>query len=425
MATSLTPLTQLAAWQALEAHQSKARGLQPAQAVRRGPQARRAPDGGGGGHPPRLLQAPGHRRDPRAAAAPGRGVRPAGPHRGHVPAASTSTSPRTGPCCTWPCARRKGQVDHRGRGRRGAPGARGAGADGALRRPGARSGTGSGTPAKPVRNIVNIGIGGSDLGPVMAFEALRHYSQRDLTFRFVSNVDGTDFAEATRDLDPEETLFIVSSKTFTTLETMTNAATARDWALAGLERRGRGGPALRGGLHQRRRGGQFGIDTENMFGFWDWVGGRYSMTSAIGLSTMIAIGPEHYRAMLAGFHEMDEHFRTAPVRARTCRRSWGCWPSGTATSSARQRWRCCPTTSTSSASPPTSSSSPWRATASGSPWTARESTTRPAPVYWGEPGHQRPALLLPAAAPGDPAGPLRLHRLRPVPEPPGPPPRRC
>ena len=176
-----------------------------------------------------------------------------------------------------------------------------------------RSGAWKGHTGKPIRNVVNIGIGGSDLGPVMAYEALRHYSQRSLNFRFVSNVDGTDVAEATQDLDPQETLFIVSSKTFTTLETMSNAETARAWLLRGL-----GGDAKATAKHfvavstNAAKVAQFGIDTANMFGFWDWVGGRYSMDSAIGLSTMIAVGPENFRALLAGFHEMDEHFRTAP-----------------------------------------------------------------------------------------------------------------
>ena len=176
-----------------------------------------------------------------------------------------------------------------------------------------RSGEWKGHTGKRIRNVVNIGIGGSDLGPVMAYEALRHYSQRDMTFRFVSNVDGTDFAEATSDLDPSETLFIVSSKTFTTLETMTNAHTARDWSLAGL-----GGDDKSVAKHfvavstNAAEVAKFGIDTANMFGFWDWVGGRYSMDSAIGLSTMLAIGGENFRDMLGGFHQMDEHFRTAP-----------------------------------------------------------------------------------------------------------------
>jgi glucose-6-phosphate isomerase len=176
-----------------------------------------------------------------------------------------------------------------------------------------RSGEWKGFTDKPIRNVVNIGIGGSDLGPVMAYEALRHYSKRDMTFRFVSNVDSTDFAEAVQDLDAEETLFIVSSKTFTTLETMTNAHTARTWLLEKL-----GGHESAIAKHfvavstNAAEVTKFGIDTANMFGFWDWVGGRYSMDSAIGLSTMLAIGPENYREMLAGFHEMDEHFRTAP-----------------------------------------------------------------------------------------------------------------
>ena len=176
-----------------------------------------------------------------------------------------------------------------------------------------RGGAWRGHTGKPIRNIVNIGIGGSDLGPVMAYEALKHYSDRAMTFRFVSNVDGTDFAEATRDLDPAETLFIISSKTFTTLETMTNARSARNWSLAGL-----GGDEKSVAKHfvavstNAKEVTKFGIETANMFGFWDWVGGRYSMDSAIGLSTMLAIGPDNFRAMLGGFHEIDEHFRTAP-----------------------------------------------------------------------------------------------------------------
>jgi len=176
-----------------------------------------------------------------------------------------------------------------------------------------RSGAWKGHTGKPIRNIINIGIGGSDLGPVMAYEALKHYSERSTTFRFVSNVDGTDFAEAVHDLDPTETLFIVSSKTFTTLETMTNAQSARDWSLKGL-----GGDPKAVAKHfvavstNTAKVSEFGIDTANMFGFWDWVGGRYSMDSAIGLSTMLAVGPDNFRALLAGFHEMDEHFRTTP-----------------------------------------------------------------------------------------------------------------
>jgi glucose-6-phosphate isomerase len=176
-----------------------------------------------------------------------------------------------------------------------------------------RSGAWKGHTGKRIRNAVNIGIGGSDLGPVMAYEALRHYSDRSMTFRFVSNVDGTDFAEATRDLEPAETLFIVSSKTFTTLETMTNAHTARAWSLAGL-----GGDERSVAKHfvavstNAGEVAKFGIDPANMFGFWDWVGGRYSMDSAIGLSTMLAIGPDGFRSLLDGFHQMDEHFRSAP-----------------------------------------------------------------------------------------------------------------
>jgi len=176
-----------------------------------------------------------------------------------------------------------------------------------------RRGAWKGHTGKRIKNVVNIGIGGSDLGPVMAYEALKHYSQRTLTFRFVSNVDGADFVEAVHDLAPAETLFIVSSKTFTTLETMTNAESARAWLLAGL-----GGNAKAVAKHfvavstNVEKVSAFGIDTANMFGFWDWVGGRYSMDSAIGLSTMLAVGPKNFQALLAGFHEMDEHFRTAP-----------------------------------------------------------------------------------------------------------------
>ena len=175
-----------------------------------------------------------------------------------------------------------------------------------------RSGEWKGHTGKRIRNVINIGIGGSDLGPVMAYEALKFYSQRDLTFRFVSNVDGADFFEATRDLDAEETLFIVSSKTFTTLETMTNARTAREWALKILKDEKAVAKHFVAVSTNTAKVEAFGIDTANMFGFWDWVGGRYSMDSAIGLSTMIAIGPEQFRAMLSGFHTMDEHFRTTP-----------------------------------------------------------------------------------------------------------------
>jgi glucose-6-phosphate isomerase len=176
-----------------------------------------------------------------------------------------------------------------------------------------RNGEWKGHTGKHIRNVINIGIGGSDLGPVMAYEALRHYSDRSITFRFISNVDGTDFAEAVRDLDPAETLFIISSKTFTTLETMTNANTARAWSLAGLQSDEKSiAKHFVAVSTNSAEVAKFGIDTANMFEFWDWVGGRYSMSSAIGLSTMVAIGPENFRSMLSGLHQMDEHFRTAP-----------------------------------------------------------------------------------------------------------------
>jgi glucose-6-phosphate isomerase len=176
-----------------------------------------------------------------------------------------------------------------------------------------RSGEWKGHTGKPIRNVVNVGIGGSDLGPVMAYEALRHYSRREMSFRFVSNVDGTDFAEATRDLDPAETLFVISSKTFTTLETMTNAQTARQWTLDALGDEAAIAKHFVAVSTNAAGVSEFGIDTANMFGFWDWVGGRYSMDSAIGLSTMLAIGPEAFAEMLAGFHAMDEHFIEAPI----------------------------------------------------------------------------------------------------------------
>jgi glucose-6-phosphate isomerase len=176
-----------------------------------------------------------------------------------------------------------------------------------------RGGEWRGHTGKPIRNVINIGIGGSDLGPVMAYEALRHYSKREMTFRFVSNVDGTDFVEATRDLDPEETLFIVSSKTFTTLETMTNARSARKWALDRLGDEAAIAKHFVAVSTNEKEVSEFGIDTENMFGFWEWVGGRYSMDSAIGLSTMIAVGPQRFEEMLSGFHAIDEHFLEAPT----------------------------------------------------------------------------------------------------------------
>jgi glucose-6-phosphate isomerase len=176
-----------------------------------------------------------------------------------------------------------------------------------------RSGEWKGYTGKPIKNVINVGIGGSDLGPVMAYEALRHYSKRDMTFRFVSNVDSTDFVEATRDLNADETLFIISSKTFGTLETLTNATSARDWVVGELGSEDAVAKHFVAVSTNAERVAKFGIDTANMFGFWDWVGGRYSMDSAIGLSTMVAIGPEGFGEMLAGFHEMDEHFRTTPL----------------------------------------------------------------------------------------------------------------
>jgi glucose-6-phosphate isomerase len=176
-----------------------------------------------------------------------------------------------------------------------------------------RSGDWKGYTGKPIKNVINVGIGGSDLGPVMAYEALRHYSTRDITFRFVSNVDSTDFTEATRDLNPDETLFIISSKTFGTLETLTNATSARDWVVSALGSEDAVAKHFVAVSTNADRVAKFGIDTANMFGFWDWVGGRYSMDSAIGLSTMVAVGPDGFAEMLAGFHDMDEHFRTAPL----------------------------------------------------------------------------------------------------------------
>ena len=178
-----------------------------------------------------------------------------------------------------------------------------------------RSGEFKGFTGKPIKNVINIGIGGSDLGPVMAYEALRHYCTRDITFRFVSNVDSTDFAEAVRDLSADETLFIISSKTFGTLETLTNATSARDWVVSALGSSDAVANHFVAVSTNAERVSEFGIDTANMFGFWDWVGGRYSMDSAIGLSTMIALGPDQFDEMLAGFHDLDEHFRTAPLAA--------------------------------------------------------------------------------------------------------------
>ena len=275
-----------------------------------------------------------------------------------------------------------------------------------------RGGAWTGSTGKRIRNVVNIGIGGSDLGPVMAYEALRYYSDRSLTFRFVSNVDGTDFVEAVRDLDPAETLFIVSSKTFTTLETMSNARSAREWSLAGV-----GGDAAAVAKHfvavstNAVEVGKFGIDTANMFAFWDWVGGRYSMESAIGLSTMLAIGPDHFRAMLDGFHEMDEHFRTAPFAQNlpVLLGLLGVWNTnflGAATVAVLpydQYLKRFPAY--------------LQQLTMESNGKQRDARRRSDPVrhlsgLLGRAGHQWPALLLPADSPGDAVHPVRLHRLR-------------
>ena len=279
-----------------------------------------------------------------------------------------------------------------------------------------RGGEWRGHTGKPIRNVVNIGIGGSDLGPVMAYEALRHYSHREMTFRFVSNIDGTDFVECTRDLDPQETLFIISSKTFTTLETMTNAHSARDWSLAGL-----GGDEAAVAKHfvavstNADEVTEFGIDTDNMFGFWEWVGGRYSMDSAIGLSTMLAIGPARFEEMLAGFHTMDEHFRGADpgsnlpmimgllsvwygdlFGAETC----GVFPYD-------QYLHRFPAY----LQQLTMESNGKHVTLAG-----EHVDYDTGAIFWGEPGTNGAAQLLPADPPGDAADPGRLHRLRPLAE---------
>ena len=277
-----------------------------------------------------------------------------------------------------------------------------------------RSGEWKGHTGKRIRNVINIGIGGSDLGPVMAYEALRHYSDRGMTFRFVSNVDGTDFAEAVRDLDPSETLFIVSSKTFTTLETMTNAHSARDWSLAGL-----GGDEKSIARHfvavstNAAEVAKFGIDTANMFGFWDWVGGRYSMDSAIGLSTMLAIGPENFRAMLDGFHQMDEHFRTAPFERNlpVLMGLLGIWYTDFFGS---QTVAVLPYEQYLKRFPAylqqlTMESNGKHVTLDGD-----ASYLPDRPDLLGRAGDQRPALVLSIDPPGDPADPLRLYRLCPA-----------
>ena len=276
-----------------------------------------------------------------------------------------------------------------------------------------RAGEWTGHTGKRIRNVVNIGIGGSDLGPVMAYEALRHYSSRAMTFRFVSNVDGIDLVEATRDLDPAETLFIVSSKTFTTLETMTNAQSARDWLLGGL-----GVDATAVAKHfvavstNAAKVSAFGIDTANMFGFWDWVGGRYSMDSAIGLSTMIAVGPEHFRSMLDGFHRMDEHFRTAPFE-QNLPVLMGLLSVWYTNFFGAQTIAVLPYENYLKRFPAylqqlTMESNGKRVTMDGEPVTVRHQ-----PDLLGRARHERAALVLPADAPGHAARPVRFHRLCP------------
>ena len=274
-----------------------------------------------------------------------------------------------------------------------------------------RSGAWQGHTGKRIRNIVNVGIGGSDLGPVMAYEALKHFSDRSLTFRFVSNVDSTDFAEATHDLDPAETLFVISSKTFTTLETMTNAHTAREWSLKGF-----GGDQKAVAKHfvavstNAAKVSEFGIDTANMFEFWDWVGGRYSMDSAIGLSTMLAIGPAGFRAMLDGFHQMDEHFRTAPF-AQNLPVLMGLLAVWYTDFFDAQTIAVLPYEQYLKRFPAylqqlTMESNGKHVTLGGA---ARRLRYRR--DLLGRARHQRPAFLLPADSPGHAADPLRLHRL--------------
>ena len=279
-----------------------------------------------------------------------------------------------------------------------------------------RSGAWQGLTGKPIRNVVNIGIGGSDLGPVMAYRALRHYSRRDLTFRFVSNVDGTDFAEATRDLDPAETLFVVCSKTFTTLETMTNATTARRWLLDGL-----GGDEAAIARHfvavstNLEDVAAFGIDPANAFGFWDWVGGRYSMDSAIGLSTMLAIGPEGFARLLDGFHAMDEHFRTAPLGENlpVLMGLLGLWYTdffGAQTAAVL------PYDQYLERFPAYLQQLTMESNGKSVRIDSARGRRRHGARLLGRARHERAAQLLPADPPGHPADPLRLHLLRSEPQ---------
>ena len=275
-----------------------------------------------------------------------------------------------------------------------------------------RDGAWKGHTGKPVRNIINIGIGGSDLGPVMAYEAMRHYSDRNLTVRFVSNVDGTDFAEATRELDPAETLFIISSKTFTTLETMTNAHSARSWSLAALGNEAAVAKHFVAVSTNAAEVAKFGIDTKNMFGFWDWVGGRYSMDSAIGLSTMIAVGADNFRAMLSGFHSIDEHFRTAPFEPQPA------GPDGPARSLVQRFLRRANRRGAAVRAIPQALSRLSPAADDGVQRQARHARRRARRLsdrtdLLGRARHQRPAFVLPAHPPGDETDPVRLYRLLP------------
>ena len=283
-----------------------------------------------------------------------------------------------------------------------------------------RSGDWKGQTGKRIRNVVNIGIGGSDLGPVMAYEALRHYSQRDLTFRFVSNVDGTDIAEATRDLDPEETLFVVSSKTFTTLETIRNATTAREWLLAKLTDDAAVAKHFVAVSTNAAEVSKFGIDTANMFGFWDWVGGRYSMDSAIGLSTMVAVGPDNFQKLLAGFHAIDEHFRSAPFE-RNLPVLLGLLTVWYSDFFDAQTIAILPYDQYLKRFPAYLQQLTMESNGKSVTLDGARVDYETSPVYWGEPGTN--GQLLPADPPGDEAHPRRLHRLQPDAESRGRPPR--
>ncbi len=274
-----------------------------------------------------------------------------------------------------------------------------------------RSGEWKGHTGKPIRNVVNIGIGGSDLGPVMAYEALRHYSRRDLTFRFVSNVDPTDFAEATRDLAADETLFIVSSKTFTTLETMTNARTARAWALASLGDESAIAKHFVAVSTNADEVAAFGIELENMFGFWDWVGGRYSLPSAIGLSTMLAVGADSFRELLAGFHAMDEHFRTTP-HERNLPVLMGLLAVWYGDFFGAQTAGVMPYSQYLKRFPAYLQQLTMESNGKSVTLDGERGRLRDGRRVLGRAGNERPAQLLPAHPPGHEADPARLHRVR-------------